>query len=227
MQNIEAIFFDLFFTLIIPKYHLQENENDVLGLSVEEWEIYAENEMIYKRRAMGNVNSPEEIINEIVDSMPLSVSEAQKKKLLAFRKERMKNALINVEFEIVETIQKLHDNGLKICLISNADIIDAMYWTESPLYNLFNDAVFSYEVKCLKPNSDIYDIAIQRMNVNPEKSIFVGDGGSDELLGARRAGMTTVFTEYLDIKEPNKRKKILEVSDYHIMHFAELAGLFL
>lgn len=147
--------------------------------------------------------------------------------MLALRKERMKNALINVELEIVETIQKLHDNGIKICLISNADMIDAMYWSESPLYNLFNDAVFSYEVKCLKPNSDIYSIAIQRMNVNPEKCIFVGDGGSDELLGARRVGMKTVFTEYLDIKVPNKRRKIMEVSDYHILHFTELASLFL
>jgi len=227
MQNIEAIFFDLFFTLIIPKYHLQHNENDVLGLSVEEWELYAENDKVYKRRAMGNVNSAEEIINEIVESMPLSVSEVQKEKLIALRKERMKNALINVDFEIVETIQKLHDNGIKICLISNADIIDAMYWAESPLYKLFDDAIFSYEVKCLKPNSDIYDIAIQRMHVNPEKCVFVGDGGSNELLGARRAGMKTVFTEYLDIKEPNERKKIMEVSDYHIMYFTELAGLFL
>lgn len=227
MLNIEAIFFDLFFTLIIPKYHLQQNENDVLGLSVEKWELYAENEMIYRRRAMGIVNNPEEIINEIVDSIPLTVSDVQKKKLLAFRKERIKNALVNVEFEIVETIQKLHDNGIKICLISNADIIDAMYWTESPLYNLFDDAVFSYDVKCLKPNPDIYNIAIQRMNVNPEKSVFVGDGGSDELFGARKVGMKTVFTEYLDMKEPNKRKKILDVSDYHIMDFAELADLFL
>ena len=227
MQNIEAIFFDLFFTLIIPKYHLEKNENDVLGLSVEEWELYAENDMLYKRRAIGNVNSAEEIINEIVESMPFPVSEVQKKKLLTFRKERMKNALMNVEFEIIETIQKLHDNGVKICLISNADIIDAMYWTESPLYKLFNDAIFSYEVKCLKPNCDIYNIAIKRVNVNPEKSVFVGDGGSDELLGARRVGMKTVFTEYLDMKEPNKRKKIMEVSDYHIINFAELTGLFL
>ena len=78
----------------------------------------------------------------------------------------------------------------------------------------------------MKPNSAIYDIAFQRMNGNAKKSVFVGDGGSDELLGARRAGMKTVFTEYLDTKEPYKRKMIMEVSDHHIMHFAELANLF-
>jgi len=84
MQNIEAIFFDLFFTLITPKYYLQQNENDVIGLSVKEWKLYAENGRIYKGRAMGNVNSPKEIINEIVDIMPLTVNEVQKKKLLTF-----------------------------------------------------------------------------------------------------------------------------------------------
>lgn len=130
---------------------------------------------------------------------------------------------MNVEFEIIETIQKLCDKGI----ISNADIIDAMYWTESPLYKLFDDAIISYEVNCLKPNCDIYNIAIKRVNVNPNKSVFVGDGSSDELLGARKVGMKTVFTEYLDIKDPYERKKIMEVSDYHIVNFTELTSLIL
>jgi putative hydrolase of the HAD superfamily len=176
---------------------------------------------------MGIVESPADIINEIVERMPFSVSEIQKKKLIDLRKERMRSALINIENEIIETIQKLHDNGVKIGLISNADIVDAMFWNESPLYNLFNDAVFSYKVKCLKPDFDIYDIATKRMNVSPEKSLFVGDGGSDELLGARRVGMKTVFTEYLGIKELKKRKKIMEYSDYHIIRFSELVRLIL
>jgi|LAHS01.1.fsa_nt_gb putative hydrolase of the HAD superfamily len=50
MQDIEAIFFDLFFTLITPKYHLQQNENDVIGLSVKEWELYAN----YAKRQYSN-----------------------------------------------------------------------------------------------------------------------------------------------------------------------------
>nr|WP_312577162.1 HAD hydrolase-like protein [Sedimentibacter sp.] len=79
----------------------------------------------------------------------------------------------------------------------------------------------------MKPNCDIYNIAIKKLNVNPEKSVFVGDGGSDELLGARRVGMKTVFTEYLDMKETYERKKIMEVSDHHIINFAELTSLFL
>ena len=57
---------------------------------------------------------------------------------------------------------------------------------KSPLYNLFDEAIFSYEVGYLKPQAEIYQIALEKMNVNPEKSIFIGDGGSDELKGAKK-----------------------------------------
>lgn len=35
-NNIEVVFFDLFFTLITPKYNNGRNENDVLGISKEQ-----------------------------------------------------------------------------------------------------------------------------------------------------------------------------------------------
>ena len=50
-------------------------------------------------------------------------------------------------------------------------------------------------------------------------SVFAGDGGSDELQGAKMAGMKTVFSEYLDVKPEAERKKILDYADYHINNF--------
>ncbi|CAM3340555.1 hypothetical protein PALA111701_04145 [Paenibacillus lactis] len=40
-----------------------------------------------------------------------------------------------------------------------------------------------------KPQKEIYLMACERLGVTPETSIFVGDGGSDELRGARDAGL--------------------------------------
>ncbi len=37
---IKAIYFDLFFTLIIPKYENTSNEFNILNISVDEWEKY-------------------------------------------------------------------------------------------------------------------------------------------------------------------------------------------
>ena len=40
-NKIEAVFFDLFFTLIVPAYSSGRNEYAVLDISVDEWEKYA------------------------------------------------------------------------------------------------------------------------------------------------------------------------------------------
>jgi putative hydrolase of the HAD superfamily len=138
----------------------------------------------------------------------------------------MWKALMNIDNQIINTIQKLKEKGIKICLISNADVIDTMYWRESPLNELFDAAVFSYEAKCLKPDKYIYNMAIQKMNVNSKECCFVGDGGSKELYGAKQVGMSTVFTEYLEKKSEEIRKEILKYADFHITEFRELAMLF-
>lgn len=225
MKNIKVIFFDLFFTLISPRYSDGKNENDALGLTIREWEHYAENDDLYKRRATGQVISAEKIIDEIVSSIDINISEEQKKEVLLLRQSRMQKALTNVDNQIINTIKKIKQKGIRICLISNADVIDTMFWRDSPLYELFDDAVFSYEAKCLKPDRYIYNMAIQKMNVNAKDCFFVGDGGSNELYGAKQVGMSTVFTEYLEKKSEDKKKEILEYADFHITEFEELIRL--
>ena len=54
---IKAIYFDLFFTLIIPTYETENSEYSILNLSIDEWEKYAENEMLYRERALGLVKT--------------------------------------------------------------------------------------------------------------------------------------------------------------------------
>ena len=40
-----------------------------------------------------------------------------------------------------------------------------------------------------KPEREIYLEATGRLGVEPAQSLFIGDGGDDELLGAERAGL--------------------------------------
>ena len=75
---INAIFFDLFFTLIVPSYEKENNEFDILNLSVDEWEKYAENDILYRERALGFVKTGTEVIDKIVSIMPFAVSDVQK-----------------------------------------------------------------------------------------------------------------------------------------------------
>jgi len=220
--KVEAFFFDLFFTLVVPVYSSERNEYDVLGITADEWEKYAEDNILYKKRALGKITDEKEIIEEIINIMPYDVSQEQKDEILWLRQERMRHALKMVDDKIIKTITEINNQGIKICLISNADKIDRKSWDESPLSKIFDDAVFSCDVGYLKPDVAIYNLAMTRLNVNPGHAIFVGDGGSNELTGAKNAGMKTVFTEYLEKKEQSIKNKLIEEAAYHIEDFGEL-----
>ncbi|CUX67864.1 Alpha-D-glucose-1-phosphate phosphatase YihX [Clostridium sp. C105KSO15] len=217
----KAVFFDLFFTLIYPSYSIG-NEYDVLGISSSEWESYAENNILYDERAKGKIRNEREIIDRIVNIMPYKVTEEQKRKILLKREERMKRTLLSVDNNVLEILGRVREKGVKIGLISNADIIDIKYWNDSPLSSFFDSVIFSCDVGILKPETEIYQLAMKRLNVRPEESIFIGDGGSNELFGARRAGMKTIFSEYLDCKSKIQKEMIIKYSDYHIESFDDI-----
>ncbi|KEZ89750.1 HAD family hydrolase [Lacrimispora celerecrescens] len=217
----KAVFFDLFFTLIYPCY-LIENEYDVIGISSFEWESYAENNILYDERAKGKIRNEREIIDRIVNIMPYKVTEEQKRKILLKREERMKRALLSIDNKVLEVLGRIREKGIKIGLISNADIIDIKYWNDSPLSTFFDSVIFSCDVGILKPETEIYQLAMKSLNVKPEESIFIGDGGSNELFGARRAGMKTIFSEYLDCKSNIQKEMIINYTDYHIESFDDI-----
>ena len=134
----------------------------------------------------------------------------------------MKAALQNVSMDIIDVLKKLKDNDIKLGLISNADVIDCKYWNQSQLSPIFDDVIFSCNVGMLKPDRKIYELAMQHLNVLPSECLFVGDGGSNELCGAKSVGMKTVFTEALDVKTDEKRIRIMEHADYCVKYFREI-----
>ena len=222
MNKINTIYFDLFFTLVNPIYKGEKNENDVLGILESEWEKVAEDENLYFRRGVGLVIDPKEIINEIINNLGVNVNEKKRDEILALRIERFKNTLIKVDNEIIETLIKIREKGLKLCLISNADKIDILYWKDSPLAKLFDEVIFSCEVGVLKPDKRIYEIALERMNAEASKGIFIGDGGSDELLGAKSIGLNTIMASHFLERDAHRHEEIKKNADYHVKTFSDI-----
>lgn len=217
-----VLFFDLFFTLITPEYSNNFKENDVLSISVEEWESIAEDRELYVRRATGKVLNPHEIIDKIMVKGDFITSVEEKNQVLELRINRMRSALQNIDRTILDTLSCLRARGLRLCIISNADTIDKMGWIDSPLSQLFDEAIFSCDIGAIKPQPDIYKAAMNKMDASPQNCYFIGDGGSGELYGAQLVGMKTVLSDHLVQRTDSERAKLLEHSDYHIKVFSEL-----
>lgn len=222
METIKTVYFDLFFTLVNPKYNEKRNENDVLHISETQWENIAESEKLYYRRGIGEVNNPHDIINEIIDNLGLAATEKEKQEILSLRVTRFKNTLTSVSEEIINTLMSIKEKGIRLCLISNADKIDILHWKDSPLSKLFNEVVFSCEVGLLKPDVRIYQEALSRMNEKATSGIFIGDGGSHELLGAKNVGLKTIMVSHLLKRENDQHELIKKNADYYVETFSEI-----
>ena len=97
-----------------------------------------------------------------------------------------------VDPAIVALTRDLQQIGVRLATISNCMAEDAAPWSRSALAPQFACAVFSFVVGCVKPDPQIYLRAMEQMGVSAEKTLYIGDGGDDELAGAERAGLRAV-----------------------------------
>ncbi len=95
-------------------------------------------------------------------------------------------------------------NGSK----SQRDKIDAI---GASVY--FDAVLISEEVGTAKPDPVIFRQAMSRLNAAPERSVFVGDSLEHDIVGARNAGMMTVFLNRNGVLEMDESLCDLVVSD--------------
>jgi putative hydrolase of the HAD superfamily len=159
------------------------------------------------------------LAHSIDPAIPLALIEAATQR----RIERFRHALTDIPAENLETLQTLRKAGVRLALISNADVIEVAGWSDSPLSGLFDVELFSCYAGCAKPDREIYDRCLTQLGLEADDCIFVGDGGSNELAGARAAGLTTVFMSgVLEELWPEKIAGRTTSADYHIRRIPEL-----
>ncbi len=111
-------------------------------------------------------------------------------------------------------LESLRDRGLRLGLVSNA--VDPPWLLHRDLEQLgvaerLDAAVFSSEVGVRKPHPAIFRAALERVGVEPERALFVGDSRYHDVGGAGALGMTTVQAlwfradEHADGREPDFR----------------------
>ncbi len=88
--------------------------------------------------------------------------------------------------------------GLKTALISDCTGEIPYIWGSTPFAPLFDVTVFSCIAGIKKPDPRIYRLATDELGVAPEDCLYIGDGSSRELTGARAVGMHPVLIRVPD-----------------------------
>lgn len=113
-----------------------------------------------------------------------------------------------MEAGLAEMLEELQESGIKLGIVSNtfisAHCLDRQLKLAGVLH-YFPVRIYSSDVRYQKPHKQIFLMALQALGVSPQHTVFVGDLLSNDIKGARRVGMRTVWkpAEYY----PHDREK--------------------
>ncbi len=209
-MHYKAVIFDLFETLVTEwghkKYTKSEMSSD-LGVEREKLDTYWDEKE--EERYLGSMSLEDSILficekcGKSVDNSLLSA--------IANRRMKTKSACFDSEYvnpDVICLLKNLKKMGLKTAILSNCSPDEVSMLKESEIYKYFDEVMLSYEVHMKKPDYCIYEEAAKRLGTAMSECIFVGDGGSSELAGAKAVGMKAIQAKWYTNQLPYKRPDI-------------------
>ncbi len=103
-----------------------------------------------------------------------------------------RTALLDPPSSNLSVLIALRDRGIRLGVLSNTHPGEMRAWARSPLAPLIDVVAFSHDIGVCKPDTAAYAHVLQRLGVPAAAAAYVGDGSSDELVGARAAGFGLV-----------------------------------
>jgi putative hydrolase of the HAD superfamily len=224
--KIKGVIFDLFHTLtgLESEWSDLPVTSDFLGIDRRAWDGVLHEKS--RQRLTGELSDPFLILRDLAHQIDPTIPERKIREAVKIRIQRFREALQRTPQANVAVLKRLRKSGLWLGLISNADKMEVASWADCPLAGLFDFEVFSCDVGLVKPEPAIYRTCLDGLALSPRECLYVGDGGSNELVGAREVGMTTVLVSGV-IAElwPERIPARIEIADHHILWMPELLPL--
>jgi len=165
----------------------------------------------------------QEALAQIRDKLGSRVDHAVLEQLHAERAAEKTAVLGKVEPEVLAAVAELRRRGVKLALVTNCLPEDVEGWEGSPLHSFFNVTVFSHAAGLMKPDPAIYIATCRELDVTPHHALFVGDG-TDEVAGARDAGLEAVRALWFASKWPNTTIRADETGLWRVGEVLDLAS---
>jgi epoxide hydrolase-like predicted phosphatase len=125
----------------------------------------------------------------------------------------------NFSYEMAEIVERLHNAGYIVSLMSNTYDIHAKSNELRGFYDIFDNVFLSNEIGYIKPDMEKYKYVLKKLDTKPKHCVFIDDKLTN-LIPARQLGIIVIRFESLEkfketLKEigiekikPNLRKDI-------------------
>ena len=197
----QAVIFDLYGTLVDEQRYLRKQEVTyqlamseiaaIIGVPIDGlsrvWSATS------RQRNLGKMKTTRETLTFICDALGVDVSDEQ-----LDRAARSAPRIYQTGSETQERCLgdagkparcRCKDTGL----ISNCIADTSVLWPSTPFAPSLDTTILSCDVGMMKPGPGIYQLACERLGVQPSGCLYIGDGSSGELTGASTVGMDAVL----------------------------------
>lgn len=208
----KAVIFDLYETLITEWGHKKYTKNDMsadLGVEREIFDMYWDEKE--QERYVGEINFEDSILY-VCESCGKCMDNSL---LFSVVDKRIRTKSACFEYvipDVYQLLKNLKAMGLKTAIVSNCSSDEVKALKKSEIYKYFDEVILSFEVHMKKPDPCIYEEAARRLGVAFNECVFVGDGGSNELAGAKAVGMKAIQAKWYTNQHPYKRENIDDFS---------------
>ncbi|MDO5825390.1 MAG: haloacid dehalogenase [Methanosphaera sp. rholeuAM130] len=134
-----------------------------------------------------------------------------------------KFAMLKLEPECFSILLYLKSKDYKVGLITNGKQLKQ--WEKLVrlgLYPFFDDVVTSESVGVEKPNPEIYEIAMERLDVTAGTSLMIGNSFETDIMGAYNAGIQSMIINS-DLTED--QQKFIDEKNYNVRKLSSLIDL--
>jgi len=192
-----AVFFDFGGVILrteyqAPRQHLAERFNMDYD-DIDKFVFACESS---KRASLGEITEEEHWL-EVLKRLKLPASESQ-----AFQDAFFGGDILDLK--LIQFIRDLRGKNIHTGLISNAWSGLRSYMEKEKILDIFDSVIISSEVGAVKPKPKIYEVALQKANVQAAEAIFVDDF-YENIEACEKIGMKGVF-----FKDPEKAMRDLK-----------------
>ena len=207
---IKAVFFDFYYTLAVWGQPLDESLQKIADRYQFEidWERYA----VAVRDLFADASGTDPVDHSILGTMNIIVesycefirelgveehAEQMAWELLQAGHSLFAANVATIYDDTVPTLQRLHDDGYKLAIVSNWDTPLDPLAERLGIAHYFDIIVTSHDerVRSAKPDPHIFEYTLEAVGVSAEEAVHVGDTYEADIIGAQGVGIRPILID--------------------------------
>jgi putative hydrolase of the HAD superfamily len=195
-----AVLFDFFGTLSRAVRRGPRHARIARSLGVEPPVLAAQLDRTFYVRASGAYGAPDEALRRILDGLSVrQPDDATLRRALVARIGAVRADTV-LRRNAVSVLAAVRRRGLRTAVVSDCWYELPAFLPGLPVAPHLDACVFSLDVGHCKPDPRMYLAACDRLGVEPDECLYVGDGGSRELSGAEAVGIAPLRLRAPDLR---------------------------